>query len=214
MDFEFITYFKPMNSDLERIELKRIWAIVLAFLLVVGVLASGEVLASILTTITGGTVTVNVVDGNGTLWLYVNSLDLNKTDWTGIGIEPYLDAIDAVLPEDYNLIATSSADNLEGDFGFTDSGKSTETIINVTVQIYGKNTNGKSLEVYGWNGSSWASLGDLSLASSYGWVNYTATTLLDTWTKIDGAKIYLQSSGSGTYNIDCARLQVYYNSTS
>jgi len=38
--------------------LKKIWAIVLAFLLVVGVLASGEVLASLLATIVGGNVTV------------------------------------------------------------------------------------------------------------------------------------------------------------
>jgi len=58
MDFEFTTYFKLLNSDLERIELKRIWAIVLAFLLAVVVLTSAKVLAILLATIFGGTVTV------------------------------------------------------------------------------------------------------------------------------------------------------------
>ena len=195
--------------------MKRTWATVLAFLLVIGVLVSAQALASILATFIGGMVTIVASDGTGTLWLYVNSFDWNKTDWGTIGTEPYLDAIEVGLPEADNLIATDTADNLEGDFGFTDSGKSTETIITVTVQVYGKQTNDKSLEVYGWNGSSWTSLGDLSLTSSYGWVNYTATTLLDTWAKIDGAKIYLQSSsGTGTYNVDCARLQVEYDSAS
>ncbi|UCE15845.1 MAG: hypothetical protein JSV12_08290 [Candidatus Bathyarchaeota archaeon] len=196
--------------------MKRIWAMVLAFLLVVGVLASGEVVASLLTTIVGGTVTVVV--GDGSLWLYVNSLDLNKTDWMGIGEEPYLDAIDYHLFPDDNLVVTADKDYLEGDFDFANSGKSTETIINVTVQIYGKNSNTKTLEIHVWNSSSWTSLGEQVLSSSYGWVNYTATTVLDTWAKIDGALMYLQtpqvSGDCGTYTVDCARLQVYYNSTS
>jgi len=38
--------------------LKRVWAIILAFLLVVGVLASVTVLASILATFFGGNVTI------------------------------------------------------------------------------------------------------------------------------------------------------------
>jgi len=184
--------------------LKRISAIVLAFLLVVGGLVSTKVLASILATFVGGTVTV--VEG-GTFWLYVNSNDTSRMDWSEIGIQPYLDAVDS------NYITTNVGDAVEGDFGFVDSGKSTGTITSVTVQIYGQHATGNNLEVYVWDSSSWTSLGAQALTSSWGWVNYTATTVLNTWAKIDAAKIYLKTSASGTYNVDCARLQVGYNST-
>jgi hypothetical protein len=191
--------------------LKRVWAIVLAFLLVVGVIVSVNVLASLLATIVGGTVTVVEGDGIDSLWLYVDSDDWTKTDWTRNGTNPYLDAID--YPTNF---VNASGNNLEvGDFNFTDSGKSTETIINVTVQIYARHQNSKNLEVFLWNGSSYPSLGVQALPPSWEWVNYTATTVLDTWAKIDGAKIYLESlDNSPTYEVDCARLQVYYNSTS
>jgi len=184
--------------------LKRVSAIVLAFLLVVGGLASTKVLASILATFVGETVTVVQ---SGTLWLYVNSNDTSRMDWSEIGTQPYLDAVDS------NYATTDVAGALEGDFGFMDSGRSTETITSVTVQIYGLHVTGNNLEVFVWNSSSWTSLGAQALTSSWGWVNYTATTALDTWAKIDAAKIYLKTSASGTYNVDCARLQAEYNPT-
>jgi len=190
--------------------LKRTWAIVLAFLLVVGVLASAQVLASILATFFGGMVTIVASDGTGTLWLYVNSNDTSRMNWAEIGVQPYLDAVDHPA----NLIATNVKNDLEGDFFFMDCGKSTETITSVTVQIYGTHATGKQLEVFVWNSSSWTSLGAEAMPSSWGWVNYTATTVLDTWAKIDAAKIYLKASATDTYNVDCARLQVEYNATS
>lgn len=187
--------------------MKRIWAIVLAFLLVVSVIVSGEVLSALLTTIVGGTVTVGP---DASLWLYVNADDETRTDWTRNGTNPYLDAID--YPTNF---VNASGNNLQvGDFNFTDSGKSTETIINVTAQIYARNSDSDSLEVYMWNGSSYPLLDSQGLTPSWQWVNYTATTVLDTWTKIDGAKMYVKSlTNGGPYEIDCARLQVYYNST-
>ena len=190
--------------------MKRIWATVLAFLLVVGVLASAQVLASILATFFGGMVTIVASDGTGTLRLYVNSNDTSRMNWAEIGMQPYLDAVDHPA----NLIAVDVKDALEGDFSFMDCGKSTETITGVTVQIYGTHASGKELEVFVWNSSSWTSLGAQALPSSWGsWVNYTATTVLNTWAKIDAAKIYLKTSATGTYNIDCARLQIEYNAT-
>ena len=183
--------------------MKRVRAIVLAFVLV-GVLASAQVLASILLTVVGGTVTVVQ---SGTLWLYVNSNDTSRMDWSEIGTQPYLDAVDS------NYVTTNVANALEGDFGLMDSGKSTETITNVTVQIYGQHTNGNNLEVFVWNSSSWTSLGTQAMTSSWSWVNYTVTTVLNTWAKIDAAKIYLKTSASGTYDVDCARLQIVYNVT-
>jgi len=190
--------------------LRRVWAIVLAFLLVIGVLASSKVLAALLGTIVGGTVTVG--DGTDTLWLYVESDDLRITEWNPIGTTPYLNAVDYNI----NYISTQAKNKIDGDYYFADSGKSTQTIINVTVQIYGMHSlTNKQLEVFVWDGSSYTSLGLQTLPTSWSWMNYTATTVLDTWAKIDGAKIYLKSSDNGaTYYVDCARLQVDYDSTS
>ena len=194
--------------------MKRVWAIVLAFLLVVGVITSAKVLAALLLTIVGGTVTIGADDGSYKLWLYFHTSDLNKTEWTAFGF-PYTDLLNAI---DYpnNYIRTGSKNDEDGDYYFANSSKSTETIINVTVQIYGMhNLTNKQLEVFVWDGSSWTSLGLQTLPTSWAWVNYTATTVLDTWAKIDEAKIYLKSSDNGAYYyVDCARLQVYYNSTS
>jgi hypothetical protein len=47
-----------------------------------------------------------------------------------------------------------------------------------------------------------------------GWVSYTATTVLDTWAKIDGSLMSLQTSGNSEYTVDCARLNVEYDSAS
>jgi len=194
--------------------LKRIWAIVLAFLLVVGVLVSGEVLSSLLTTIVGGTVTV--VEGDGLLLLYANTCDWVLDEWNVYGF-PYEEALNAI---DYDepspkWIETSVKNKLEGDFFFANSSKSTETIINVTVQVYARNSDSDSLAVYVWDDPSYAELEAQALTPSWQWVNYTATTVLDTWTKIDEAKMNVGSlTNGGPYEIDCARLQVYYNSTS
>jgi len=71
----------------------------------------------------------------------------------------------------------------------------------------------KALEVFVHDGSSWTSLGTQNMPTSWGWVNFTATTELDTWTKIDGAKIYIKTrAATGLYEVDCARLEVDYSS--
>jgi hypothetical protein len=147
--------------------------------------------------------------GNGTLWLYVNADDGSWTDWTRVGTNPYLDAIDYSA----NFVNVSGNLKLVGDFNFTDSGKSTETIDSVEVQLYAKQSGtNNNLEVFVWDGSSWPSLSTQVTPMSWGWMNWTATTELDTWTKIDGAKIYIKSkSAVGTYEVDCARLKVNYS---
>jgi len=140
--------------------------------------------------------------------LYVNADDENKTEWSRAGTNPYLDAID------YNAsyVYVSGNNKVVGDFGFTDSGKSTETISSVTVQLYAKQSLvGNNLEVFVWNSSVWTSLGVQGTPSSWDWMNWTATAILNTWTKIDGAKIYIRSRApSVTFEVDCARLQVDY----
>jgi hypothetical protein len=154
------------------------------------------------------TLTEENTGGNGTLWLYVNADDGSRTDWTKVGTNPYLDAID------YNANYTYVSGNLKlvGDFNFTDSGKSSETISSVEVQLYAKQSGtNNNLEIFVWDGSTWTSLGTIFTPTSWGWMNWTATTELDTWTKIDTAKIYIKTrSAVGTYEVDCGRLEVDY----
>jgi hypothetical protein len=148
---------------------------------------------------------------SGSIWLYVNSDDVTRTDWKRIGTNPYLDAIDY----DINYLSVKATNKEAGNFNFTDSGKSTETIDNVTVQLYVKLSRaGDSLEIFVWNGSLWTSLGLKEITASWNWVNWTASAQLNSWAKIDGAKIYFVSHrqpGANEFLVDCARLQVDYS---
>ncbi len=144
----------------------------------------------------------------GTSQLYVNADDGAKTDWTRVGTNPYLDAID------YNtsFLNTSGKNRVVGDFDFADSGKSTETINNVTVQAYVRqNETDRALRIFIWNGTDWQAGSSIVVPTSWSWINWTVTTILDTWTKIDGARMYLRTDNfTGLYEVDCARLQVSY----
>jgi hypothetical protein len=148
---------------------------------------------------------------SGSIWIYVNSDDGARTNWKRIGTNPYLDAIDY----DINYLSVKATNKEAGNFDFTDSGKSTETIDNVTVQLYAKLSRaGDSLEVFVWNGSLWMSLGLKEIHTSWNWINWTAATQLDSWAKIDETKIYFVSyrqPGVNEFLVDCARLQVDYS---
>ncbi len=147
--------------------------------------------------------------GNSTLWLYVNADDENKTDWTRVGTDPYLDAIDY----NANYTYVSGKDMLVGDFGFADSGKSMETIDSVEVQLYAKQSDsGLKFTVFVWDGTGWTASSKTTVLTSWSWVNWTATAVLDTWTKVDGAKVYIATDSSvGTFEVDCIRLKVDYS---
>jgi len=147
--------------------------------------------------------------GSSSLSLYVDVDDESRTgDWIRIGANPYLDANDYST----NYVYVDGNNKVIGDYGFTDSGKSTETINTVTIQLYAMQSLGsKNLEVFVWDGSSWGSLGTQTTPTSWDWMSWTATMELDTWTKIDAAEIYIKSrSGGGLYEVDSARLQIGY----
>ena len=146
------------------------------------------------------------------LSLYVDGYDVSTKGWTRVGTSPYLDAID--YPTSY--LTVKGGNKLIGDFDFGDSGMTTETIVNVTIQVYALNSrSGDSIEVSLWNGSAWASLGSREVPVSWGWMTWDATPRLNSWGLIDGARIYLRwSPGSGSYDVyvDCARILVEFTS--
>ena len=142
------------------------------------------------------------------LYLYVNSYDASQTQWSRIGTNPYIASVD--YPTNY--VSVQSINQLVGDFGFQDSGKSTQPINNVTIQLYSRQSANGNMEVYIWDGASWSLIGQIKLTSSFRWENYTATSVLNTWAKIDGAKMYIKSkSQQGTTEVDCSRILVFYS---
>ena len=157
------------------------------------------------------TATVVITPRSTRIWLYVDADDVARTGWKRVGTNPYLDAIDY----DTNYLSVKGPNKEAGNFGFIDSGKSAETIDNVTVQLYVKQSRaGDSLEVFVWNGSLWTSLGLKEIPTSWNWVDWTASTQLSSWAKIDGANIYFVSRrqpGTNEFLVDCARLQVEYS---
>lgn len=157
------------------------------------------------------TVVISPSSTSGSMWLYVNGDDGARTDWKRVGTNPYLDAIDYYA----NYLSVKATKKEAGNFDFTDSRKSIETIDNVTVQLYSRQSRaGDSIEVFLWNGSLWTSLGLREIPTSWNWINWTTSTDLDSWSKIDGAKIYFLSyrqPGANEFLVDCARLQVDYS---
>ncbi len=146
--------------------------------------------------------------GNGLLFLYVDAYDGVRTDWTRVGASPYLGFIDY----NSNYVHTTKNNDQIGDFGFENSGISSETIQSVTIQLYAKQTAiNNPIQLFVWEGSAWINLGSKAPTTSWGWIDYTATSQLNSWTKIDAAKIYLQTAtGAGLYEVDCARLAINY----
>jgi len=155
--------------------------------------------------------------GGGPLLLYVMGDDEAKTDWTRVGTNPYLDAIDYDV--NYVSINTNKIKSV-GDFDFDDSQKSTETINSVTLQLYAESDavgNNLTVELFVYVSESdqfWESLGSQEIPTSVDWMSWDVTSWLDNWLKIDRAKISIHSdppSGSPSFCfVDFARLQVDY----
>jgi len=139
-----------------------------------------------------------------TLQLWVNAYDDTKAAWTKVGASPYLDAQDLT-----NEGWVEAAAQEWGDFDFADSAAS-GTIHSVNLYIYGYcDQPAKNPEAYVWDGSSWTAYLIL-FTNSYGWANVDISLLIDTWPKINGAKIYLRSLANKPTHADAAYLLVDY----
>ncbi len=157
------------------------------------------------------TVVIAPTSPSGSLLLYVNGDNGLMTGWKRTGVDPYLDAVD------YNasFLSVKGPNRAAGEFDFTDSGKTWETIKNVTVQLYAKlSVPGDNIDVFVWNGSQWTSLGQQQISTSWTWSNWTATSQLSSWTKLDNARMYFVSirrPGVNEFFVDCARILVDYS---
>ncbi len=149
--------------------------------------------------------------GNVTLDLYVDIFDNTRTGWTRHGTDPYLDAQD--YPTEYVWMGLDRTGSI-GDFGFQNSSKSSETINSVTLGVYAWKENSQdTLWVHLWDNSSWGNAHNVTRTSA-GWTEFDVTSRLDTWAKIDIAKIYLNGDTTQAENyrlfVDCTMLRINY----
>jgi flagellar protein FlaH len=149
--------------------------------------------------------------GNVTLDLYIDIFDDTRTGWTRHGTVPYLHIQN--YPTDYVWIGFDRTSSI-GDFGFQNSSKSLETINSVALRVYAwKEDTQDKFWVYLWDNSSWGNTHNVTRTSA-GWTEFDVTARLDTWAKIDSAKIYLNGDTTQAKNYrlfaDCAMLRISY----
>jgi Fe-S-cluster containining protein len=137
--------------------------------------------------------------------LKVTTMGTEKTAWTEVGT---LHLQEQDEPTHYIWTATKKAEH--GDFAFANTAHSGDTLNSVTLYVYAKNAiGGRVLEYYIWNGASWTEY-NLTPGTTYGWLNI-AVPVLDTWTKVDGAKLYVvQPNQADRTDIDAAYLLCDY----
>jgi len=117
--------------------------------------------------------------------LYVDGVGSEHTGWIKTGVSPYLDTQDDGDVE-AQLIGAEV-----GDFTFADTAQ-TGIPTAVFVQVYIKKELTRKVEVWIYDGSSEQLAGTITPDTSYGWVEVDATSILNTFTKINAAKMRLK----------------------
>jgi len=121
--------------------------------------------------------------------VYTDAIDNTYLEWTGVGNTPYLQNTDS------DLINKNIAGKKEGCWTFPNSVGS-GTINSVKLRFEGRVSivDANGWRVYVWDGSSWINAGAFYPPStSYAWYEKDVSTILNTWTKINGCKVYIVS---------------------
>jgi parallel beta-helix repeat protein len=152
---------------------------------------------------------------NYTLVLYVNSFYDNRTGWTVAGTAPLLNYINPL-----SYVHSTTNKTQTGDWGFQASGINTGTINSVMLGIYCNETKSGTnyIQPYIYNGSKWIQGPNVTPTSTtYKWILVSVSSILNTWTKINNAKLYMvyrkasSTSGTPTICVDAAQLIVSYS---
>ncbi len=130
--------------------------------------------------------------------LWVDSFDNSRhaTSWVTQGSSPYLNAQDE--PNNYVYTDRAVGGDQIGDFGFEDHAQ-TGTINSIKLKMYGHayqyTPNDDYFDVYLWDGNSWNKVMSFQGLPNYVWQEAVVTSYLNTWQKVNGAKIYLEKIG-------------------
>ena len=144
--------------------------------------------------------------------LYVDGLGTERTDWTRVGTTPYLDAQDQ--PSHYVHNAVKKAEI--GDFTFADTARPhTDTLNSVTLYAYSRKIGPPTLDFYLWDGTGWTDTGlACDVSGLWSWESVNVSAILDTWAKVDGAKLYIkQPNDEDQAEVDAVYLLIDYTAT-
>ena len=121
--------------------------------------------------------------------VYTNSFDATYVAWIETGVTPYLQDTDA----DY--IRTSTNAYKEGNWSFPAStGSGTINSVKVRFEAWVTAELCGQFYVYVWDGASWVNAGTVTPDVAVGWSEIDVSSILNTWEKINGAKVYIQYS--------------------
>jgi len=146
--------------------------------------------------------------------LYVNGFTSINEEWTETGASPWLDN------STVNYIDTKVDEEWHEEFTFTDSAVGTGNITSVDLylEIQGNSGRNDYVAIHLYDGASWSLVYNQDPDNdSYQWYNYDVNSILDSWAKIDDAKLKVQYQRSGspsTQNIYVRRGYVYIDYTS
>jgi len=120
--------------------------------------------------------------------LYVNSFNNAEHGWSVQGTTPYLQNSDGDF-----IYTVGSVNAKESAFLFPASAGS-GTIASVKIRVENKQViidvgAGRGAYVYVWDGSAYQLLGYLYPTESYVWKEFDASAILNSWAKINGAKL-------------------------
>lgn len=130
----------------------------------------------------------------GTESLYVNGFNSVNEQWTETGASPWLN------DNTVNYIETSSDEAWHEEFTFSDHSGS-ETLNSATLYVEVRGNSGRNdyvvIDIY--DGSSWSNVASLDPDNDvYQWFNYDVDTILDSWVKVNAARLRVQYQRSGS----------------
>jgi hypothetical protein len=118
--------------------------------------------------------------------IYTNAFSARLTGWTVTGSSPYLQNTNT----DYIRTAVNLRE--EGDWTFPNSaGSGTINSVKLEFEGYLSTAGCGTVEVYVWDGSSWIDVATIVFDTAYSWKEVDVSTVLNTWAKINGAKVYV-----------------------
>ena len=152
--------------------------------------------------------------------LYVDSFDWQQMDWMTNGSSPFLDAQDmtSLVYGEKGGPGSNHGDMIRA-FDFQDTNPR-GTIISVTLGVYGRASPTMAdlcyFSVLLYDGK-WQQVMDFKSQANPAWIQVDVSSLLNTWTKIDGAQIALRTEDLNAFHegrqaCDAAFLQVSYQS--
>jgi len=142
----------------------------------------------------------------------VTGFDSTYLQWVENGASPYLGAVDYPTNWIYQL---EGGNKKEGNFSFADStmAQQAETLTKVELSIRrydedSPDTGAPVLRAYVWDGSAWTYFDVPASLFAWAWKTVDITSVIDTWAKLDGCKIYLSVvvGPGGLSEVDAAKL--------